>query len=466
MSLFKWLLLIAAISLAESIIISKGTSQQIPKVPQNTTVYTTSENQEETSLHLPRRKRQAVESLKKFINITQAIPIKTVYIPVRMHQFNKIIPFQQVYSQITNLKLTLRNLDPAANTRTEEVQGKDVNYVKSSYPRSMNQNSLRCADRNGYVASITQIVKDRLDTRTPTATRDEISISNKILTCMFAEVNKKGLSCIEHLVNIARMLGLEFLKGTPPQMLTEIVALFPQTVIHPVLDSNTITLQEDPRTIVYCAVPKQPANQQPDELTRIIQKKFYNHQSALFNTILESYEKILENQEHLYALLLITRIPSRTIDKPFADQCKATKRLIPINIPSQIATTSYLSTTFLQNTKDNSLKTTTIFAKLTSHVDTLCTSPSNEPVVNQIFQALQLLTLNVQAIIQAQVNHSANQNQTLTFTAPLPLLVTAATKTADIDQLFYNIFHSRLTPAELSYIYTIIENEKTKTCYG
>jgi hypothetical protein len=153
-------------------------------------------------------------------------------------------------------------------------------------------------------------------------------------------------------------------------------------------------------------VPKQPANQQPDELTRIIQKKFYNHQSALFGAILESYEKILEHQEHLYALLLITRIPSRTIDKPFTDQCKAIKRLIPINIPSQITTTSYLSTTFLQNTKENYLRTTAIFAKLTSHVDTLCSSPSNEPIITQIFQALQLLTANVQTIIQAQASHS------------------------------------------------------------
>ncbi len=76
---------------------------------------------------------------------------------------------------------------------------------------------------------------------------------------------------------------------------------------------------------------------------------------------------------------------------------------------------------------------------------------------------MQLLTLNVQAIIQAQVIHSANQNQTLTFPAPLTLLVTTATKTADIDQLFFNIFQMRLTPAELSYIYTMIENEKTKT---
>ena len=117
-------MLIAAISLAESIIFFKGKSQQISNVPQNTTIYTTNESQEETSLQLPRKKRQTVETLKKFINITQAIPIKTVYIPVRMHQFNKMIPFQQVYSQITNLKLTLRNLDPAANTRTEEIQGK------------------------------------------------------------------------------------------------------------------------------------------------------------------------------------------------------------------------------------------------------------------------------------------------------------------------------------------------------
>ncbi len=57
---------------------------------------------------------------------------------------------------------------------------------------------------------------------------------------MFTEINKRGLSCIEHLANIARTLGLEFFKGTPPQILMEIVALFPQTVIHPVLDSNTI----------------------------------------------------------------------------------------------------------------------------------------------------------------------------------------------------------------------------------
>ena len=89
-------MLIAAISLTESIIFSKERSEQISTVPQSNTNYTTKMNNEESSLQLSRKKRQTEETLKKFVNITQAIPIKTVYIPVRMHQFNKMIPFQQI----------------------------------------------------------------------------------------------------------------------------------------------------------------------------------------------------------------------------------------------------------------------------------------------------------------------------------------------------------------------------------
>ena len=121
MSIFQWLMLITAISLTESIYISQWINKRTTTLPQNNTNHTTKTNKEEKSLQLSRMKRQSEETLKSFVNITQAIPIKTVYIPVRMHQFNKMIPFQQVYSQLTNLKLTLRNLDPASNTRTEEI---------------------------------------------------------------------------------------------------------------------------------------------------------------------------------------------------------------------------------------------------------------------------------------------------------------------------------------------------------
>ncbi len=121
-------MLIAAISLTESVYISKWINKQITSLPQDNTNRTTTFKNEEKSLQLSRMKRQSEDTLKSFVNITQAIPIKTVYIPVRMHQFNKMIPFQQVYSQITNLKLKLRNLDPASNTRAQEIQGKEMNY--------------------------------------------------------------------------------------------------------------------------------------------------------------------------------------------------------------------------------------------------------------------------------------------------------------------------------------------------
>ena len=100
-------MLIAAISLTESLIFSKGKSQQISTVPQNNTKYTTQTNNEESSLQLSGTKRQTEETLKKFINITQAIPIKTVYIPVCMHQFNKMIPFQQVYSRLSSISCSI-----------------------------------------------------------------------------------------------------------------------------------------------------------------------------------------------------------------------------------------------------------------------------------------------------------------------------------------------------------------------
>ena len=136
---------------------------------------------------------------------------------------------------------------------------------------------------------------------------------------------------------------------------------------------------------------------------------------------------------------------------------------MPIKVPFQITTTTYQSVTFLQNTKDNSLKTTAIFSAIADEVNKLCNNDANEPIINQYFQALQLLTLNVQAILQSQNSHSSARNHSISFPAPLPILISQPTKVADIDQLYYNIFTMRLTPAEMSYIYLLIENEKITT---
>ena len=63
-------MLITAISLTESIYISKWISKQITTLPQNDTNYTTKTDKEEKSLQLSRMKRQSEETLKAFFNNT------------------------------------------------------------------------------------------------------------------------------------------------------------------------------------------------------------------------------------------------------------------------------------------------------------------------------------------------------------------------------------------------------------
>ena len=68
-------MLITAISLTESFIISKRINKQITSLPQDNTNRTTTTKNEEKSLQLSRMKRQNEDTLKAFVNITQAIPI-------------------------------------------------------------------------------------------------------------------------------------------------------------------------------------------------------------------------------------------------------------------------------------------------------------------------------------------------------------------------------------------------------
>jgi len=77
--------------------------------------------------------------------------------------------------------------------------------------------------------------------------------------------------------------------------------------------------------------------------------------------------------------------------------------------------------------------------------------------------ALQLLNLNIQALLQAFQSQSGIQSRALNLPSPLPILVTQNTKVTDIQQLFYNILQAQLSATDLSYTSTLIENEKTYT---
>jgi hypothetical protein len=77
--------------------------------------------------------------------------------------------------------------------------------------------------------------------------------------------------------------------------------------------------------------------------------------------------------------------------------------------------------------------------------------------------ALQLLNLNIQALLQAFQSQSGTMTRTLNLPSPLPILVTQTTKVTDIQQLYYNILQVQLSATDLSYTFTMMENEKIYT---
>jgi len=179
--------------------------------------------------------------------------------------------------------------------------------------------------------------------------------------------------------------------------------------------------------------------------------------------MIDAYAKVLMSQQHLYTLLLNTKAPSQISQKPFADLCRAVKKFHPVPIPSQLATQTTLSAVFLETQKENSIKTTAIYTSLKTTLSNLCTSDDNEPLLKQYFMALQFLNLNIQALLQAFQSQSGIQSRALNLPSLLPILVTQNTKVPDIQQLFYNMLQVQLSATDLSYTFTLIENEKIYT---
>jgi hypothetical protein len=251
--------------------------------------------------------------------------------------------------------------------------------------------------------------------------------------------------------------------GPDNKIFTDLVNAYKNDILYVTMDRNKLELTAEPRTIVFCSLPKRSSGSTPDTVTAAFQKKFYSHMCKIFESMLDAYAKVLLSEQHLYTLLINTRAPSQISQKPFADLCKAVKRFIPTQIPSQLATQTTISEVFLESQKENSLKTTEVYVSLQTTISNLCTSEDNEPLLKKYFMALQLLNLNIQALLQAFQSQSGIQTRALNLPSPLPILVTQNTKVTDIQQLFYNMLQVQLSATDLSYTFTLIENEKIYT---
>jgi len=300
-----------------------------------------------------------------FLNISQKIPISTAFIPVRMHSFVKEVPFQIIAENIQQLKYQLRHLNPSdATTRTSYIEGRSNSYIITTYPHFMSQNTLVCAENGGTIASIAQIISDRLELVEIVTASDEMSIVNGEILCTYISTPMRNVNCISQLRNIASILGLRFMSGPDPKIFQDLVNTYKNDIIYVTMDKNKLELTAEPRTIVFCSLPKKELGSTPDHLTAAFQRKFFLHTSNIFESMLDAYTKVLISQQHLYTLLINTRAPSQISQKPFPDLCKAIKRFLPTPIPSQLATQTTISAVFLESQKENSLKTTEIYMSL------------------------------------------------------------------------------------------------------
>ena len=220
MQCFKWLILISSYFIHECT--SSNNSTLITSLRYRRHNFIQSENSE-TFL---RRKRQidATKSKNMFLNITQRVAISTAFIPVKMHSFVKEIPFQVIAENIQQLKFQLRHLNPSdATIRKSYIEGRANSYIITSYPHFVSQNTLACAEHGGTIASMAQIISDRLELTESVTASDEMSIVNGEILCTYISTPNRNIHCISQLRNLASILGLRFLSGPDHKIFQDLV---------------------------------------------------------------------------------------------------------------------------------------------------------------------------------------------------------------------------------------------------
>jgi len=173
----------------------------------------------------PRRALIDVTKSKNlFSNITQRIAVSTAFIPIRMHSFVKDIPFQIISENLAQLRFQLLNLNPSdATSRKSYIEGKSNSYVVTNYPHFISQNTLTCAENGGVIASIAQIISDRLEITESVTASDEMCIVNGEILCTYISVPNRIIHCISQLRNIASILGLKFMTGPDHKIYTDLL---------------------------------------------------------------------------------------------------------------------------------------------------------------------------------------------------------------------------------------------------
>ena len=119
-----------------------------------------------------------------------------------------------------------------------------------------------------------QIISDRLELTESVTASDEMSIVNGEILCTYISTPNRNIHCISQLRNLASILGLRFMSGPDHKIFQDLVNAYKNDILYVTMDRNKLELTAEPRTIVFCSLPKKESGSTPDNLTATFQKKF------------------------------------------------------------------------------------------------------------------------------------------------------------------------------------------------
>src|SRR5450830_827709 len=409
------------------------------------------------------RTKREIKTAGQYDGFTQKTLVSSAYIPKKVHIFRKKIPFQDVAKEITSLQYNLKMLNPSQqNVQVTKIKGQTREFLMTNFARTPSQNALKCAEFDGSIATWELLNTERIPISSQIAVKDHFSVSNGVINCEIYGIPRRDTNCIETIKLTARTMGLTFSNKSTPEIFSEITSSYSSAILSIVIDETSVKLIENPSTITLCTTKLKSNAQTADAFTSIIQTKFFSHLSQIYSTILEAFSTTLHNQQHMFSLMQDSRSFSSGARKPLADKCKAAKKLYPTSMPPVAQAVFSPAQAFLDTIMENTLRSTTAFVALKNELNTLCEDQSSEPVVDQIYQALMNMNMNIQGYFTTYKSHLL-QTSKITVPIPFPILLSQTTKAADVHQLFYGILKSSLATSDVSFLLTLIENEKTST---
>ena len=407
-----------------------------------------------------RFKRQAPSWKLDISNMTSQMTVGQAYIVKKHHYFKKEVPFSQMFAEISSLQLNLRNMNPTdTNDAFIELQGKTSKFLHTKFPKTFAQNSLLCAEAGGKIVGWSTLVAENIASSLKIVTSDVVRIDKGSISCNIYGQEKIELLCLESIKSIASTTGLLFINTTITEYYQYLLKTYQNKNLFVVLAANRVSLEPDQQTRAICTTPPVQQQHKPDVLTGSVQIKFWNHLSAIYSQILDAYYQSSINLQHLFTLLLETKLPGATDVKNVADICKGVKAMMPTSLPAYSQNRPSDFQSFLDGHRTDSIRITRAFAALVKTTVSLCSSEDNKQQLLGISQTLTTMNINIQ-------NHilSLYKNKPAVAAPQMPksfaLLLQDGSDNQDMYQYLALISAQQLSDQDAIFLYTLLENEK------